>query len=232
MTVPDTGYHRVLAGKSRAQLLETLRRSGKALAIVDLAESSGLHDNTVREHLDILVRAGYVKASKEPRATRGRPRIVYSASVADEQPDREADSGSAALRILARVLAEEAGHLSQAGEHARVAAEDWVARHTPEPRGRTVTSEAEASRVVFELLRARGFAPQIDDSNGSVVLHACPYSDLAREQQQVVCNVHLGLVLGTLNSLRSEYGARFASIDPETPRCVVQLVKNRTEEPE
>src|SRR5690606_40084935 len=42
-----------------------------------VARAVRLHHNTVREHLDRLIEAGFVESRPERRGTRGRPRILY-----------------------------------------------------------------------------------------------------------------------------------------------------------
>ena len=51
-------------------------------AISELVDATGLHANTVREHVQRLIDAGYVIAETEHRTTRGRPRATESHSSA------------------------------------------------------------------------------------------------------------------------------------------------------
>ncbi|MBP7971368.1 MAG: helix-turn-helix domain-containing protein [Candidatus Nanopelagicales bacterium] len=231
----DLGVHRLLAGESRATLLDLLRQSDHPMTVSELASASGLHDNTVRGHLDLLVSAGFITRRKERRATPGRPRIGYSVTVSGSFPSQQSKEEGDSLRLLCRVLAAQAAHPETAGTawvRARTAAEQWMREHDDVDPARTVDTPEEALTVISEILDERGFAPEIARDQHSVVLHACPYGDLAMEQQQVVCGVHLGLLLGNLERMNSPVGARFSEIDPTTPRCVVQLVErpNRTED--
>lgn len=229
MTVAAAHYHRVLAGPSRAEILGLLRSADHPLTVHELAERTELHENTVRRHLDILAGNGYAERTTVPRETPGRPQFAYSAT---PMPDviPEPDTGSITLRLLARVLADQLADTSpDAGLDAQDAAQDWVVRHLPDTRGRKVESEAEALEAIADLLRGRGYDPEIDLQESQVVLHGCPYADLAQAQQQVICGIHLGLMLGTLSSLQAPFGARLASIDPITPHCVVQLLEDPNE---
>ncbi|KGM10770.1 helix-turn-helix domain-containing protein, partial [Cellulomonas carbonis] len=88
---------RLPVGARRAALLEHLRTTGQPTTVGDLAQAVGLHANTVRAHLDLLVRDGHVERSTEVRATRGRPRELYRAL-----PATADDEGYA---LLAAVLA-------------------------------------------------------------------------------------------------------------------------------
>ncbi len=229
VTVAAAHFHRVLAGPSRAEILGLLRSADGTLTVQELADATGLHENTVRGHLDILVGNGYAERQAVPRRTPGRPQFGYSAIPMPEILP-EPDSGSITLRLLARVLADQvADQNAEAGLIAQNAAEDWVVRHLPDSRGRRITTETEALGTIADLLRGRGYAPEIDVDRGEIVLHGCPYADLAQAQQQVICGIHLGLMLGTLGSMNSPFGARLSEIDPVTPRCVVQLLEELEE---
>jgi DNA-binding transcriptional ArsR family regulator len=71
--------YRTLASLSRIILLDVLQQRG-AMDIVDLATAAGLHHNTAREHLHRLIAAGFVTCEPEPRHSKGRPRMLYSAA--------------------------------------------------------------------------------------------------------------------------------------------------------
>ena len=65
-----------------------------------IAEQVGLHVNTVRGHLELLVHLGVVSRETEHRGGRGRPRVLYE--LAPEEP-RQQD----AYKTLAAALANE-----------------------------------------------------------------------------------------------------------------------------
>ncbi|WP_147794948.1 metalloregulator ArsR/SmtB family transcription factor [Cellulomonas sp. Y8] len=79
MTVDAATRHRALSSPSRTAILAVLRAEGAALAVERVAERVGLHVNTTREHLEVLVAAGLASRTAEARATRGRPRTLYAA---------------------------------------------------------------------------------------------------------------------------------------------------------
>lgn len=227
VTVPDARYHRVLAGPSRAELLGALRHADKPLTVPELADITGLHENTVRGHLDILISAGYVQRQKQPRHEPGRPRHSYTTTAAGsidpEVPESEFDP----LRMLTRILADQVAHAApDVSRWTEAAAEDWMLNHNPNPQRRVIHSDDDALEVVAGVLAGRGRPPQANRETRSVTLHACPYADVAREQQQVVCAAHLGMVNGVLASMQSPVEAHFLSIDPQTPLCVIQLAEN------
>jgi predicted ArsR family transcriptional regulator len=93
--------HRVLAGLTRSRLLAVLRQADGPVGVRELAETVGLHPNSVREQLDQLVDAGLVSRSIAPPAGRGRPGLRYVAAPDQGDPDPNA------YRELAGVLADQ-----------------------------------------------------------------------------------------------------------------------------
>lgn len=108
-----------LAVASRRRVLEVLRESGGPQDAVAVARATGLHPNTVRFHLRVLIEAGYVTQATGSRAGRGRPQAVY-ASVTPAP-------GPGGYALLAEMLA---GRLDDAAGAAlaRQAVESWLRR--------------------------------------------------------------------------------------------------------
>ena len=73
------------AGLSAAQrrVLEVVESAAEPQTTVQLARALNLHHNTVREHLDALVSAGFVATSTRPTGHRGRPSLLYSSTAPD-----------------------------------------------------------------------------------------------------------------------------------------------------
>jgi DNA-binding transcriptional ArsR family regulator len=65
---------------SRAAILDRLRDQPEALTQAALVAATGLHPNTVREHLEGLLRRGLVHRFKAEPAGRGRPAWLYEAT--------------------------------------------------------------------------------------------------------------------------------------------------------
>lgn len=186
--------HRVLAGLTRSRLLAILRQADGPVGVRELAETVGLHTNSVREQLDQLVDAGLVARSIAPPAGRGRPGLRYVAAPEDGDPDPNA------YRELARVLADQLALQPDPVAAATGAGERW---------GRTMAADmaptptaAEAVDRVVTLLDHAGFAPERPaDAGDPIRLRHCPFGPLARERQDVVCGVHLGLMKGALREM-------------------------------
>ena len=186
--------HRVLAGLTRSRLLAVLRQADDPVGVRELAETVGLHPNSVREQLDQLVDAGLVARGIAPPAGRGRPGLRYVAAPGDGDPD------SNAYRELARVLADQLALQLEAAAVAVAAGERW-GRAMAVDVAHTPTAAAAAERLVM-LLDEAGFAPERPSALGDPIrLRHCPFGSLARDHQDVVCGVHLGLMRGALREL-------------------------------
>lgn len=72
-------YYKTLDSLSRINLLRALQTRG-ALTVAELAEATGLHPNTAREHLHRLVAVGLANSEPILRGRRGRPELRYRAS--------------------------------------------------------------------------------------------------------------------------------------------------------
>ena len=184
----DAGRHRALAEPSRARILETLTQADEPLDAGQLAERVGLHANTVRWHLGVLADAGLVTSHAEARTRPGRPRIVFSA---EEEPEGRED-----YRLLAAILAGSLAGTPEGVAAAERAGKAWGRFLVERPAPFTRVDADDAADRVVALLDEHGFEPERE--NGDILMHRCPFRDLAEEHGDVVCSVHLGLLRGAL----------------------------------
>ena len=197
--------HRVLAGVSRSRLLAVLGRSGRPMGVGELAEAMSLHPNTVRQHLDQLVEAGLATCDTASPIGRGRPAFCYAATPGSDEQD------PVAYKALARVLAEQLTRLPDGTHVALTAGERWGRALAHEATGTAPTTNA-IGRLV-ELLDEAGFAPEAVVTDGGLIrLRHCPFGTLARDDGEVVCGVHLGLMRGILRELDAPFDA--ISLEP------------------
>jgi predicted ArsR family transcriptional regulator len=183
----------------RGAILERLQRSAGPVTIAELAGQLGAHPNTVREHLDALVRRGLAVGARAPARGGGRPGWRYAAAAARLEPhDRVRDYAGLAAALaghLARTAADPAAEGLAAGR-------EW---------GRTLVTERRPSGAtprhgVVALLDELGFAPESDPAATTVALRRCPLLDAARQHPEVVCQVHLGIVRGALEHTGGDPG--------------------------
>ncbi|MGO8874987.1 MAG: helix-turn-helix transcriptional regulator [Acidimicrobiales bacterium] len=197
----DAATHRALANESRRELLAVLRRQRRPLDASEAAEAIGLQRNTARVHLDVLVSAGLVRRRTEQRAVPGRPRVLYEASRGDATSRSvRADAG---YHHLARVLAGQLNEVADARSEAIRAGRRWAASFDGSTVRAQSTSPDAAVRVVVRILDDLGFQPEpLPKAHPSrILLHHCPFADVARESRAVVCGIHLGMVEATLERL-------------------------------
>lgn len=182
---------------TRASLLETLQAQAEPVGVDALATLSGLHPNTVREHLEGLRDAGLVSRSPAPAEGRGRPAWRYEATGASQDDPRPEYAGLAVA--LARVIVRTSAEPVQDARRAGVEWGQELAREsglTPA----AVRRESAARRAVNEVFDDMGFAPEPDADHVEVRLTRCPLLQAAREHPDVVCSVHQGIAEGLMTA--------------------------------
>lgn len=183
---------------ARAAVLELLEGSDAPRSLAELSSATGLHQNTLREHLEALARRGLVRRLRAAPRGRGRPAWLYEATAADVAPAGAEYAG------LAGTLAAHIHRTSRDPRQDAVSAGTSWGRELARKAGRPAGPEpAEARRKVVAILDQVGFAPETDDEATTTRLTRCPLLDTAKEFPDVVCGVHLGIVRGALD----EYGA-------------------------
>lgn len=195
------GYS-AISSYSRVQILQLLQeRTGRTIA--ELCEATGLHANTVREHLQRLIDAGYVIPEREQRTTRGRPRVLYSAvsgtdAAASPVAQRKARDAAARGDLMRRVL--------------------------PETGADVLPAEAmHQIDALVEDLGDAGFDPLVDERALTLDLSPCGHAAAHPERRDELCGVHLGLMQGVLTGAGGplEVDGMHDSCNPA--QCVVQL---------
>ncbi len=216
--------YRALAEVSRVRILEELRAVGSALDATELAERLGLHSNTVRAHLDVLRRAGLVRADREKRSMPGRPRIVY-----EPVPGAMPSDQFAGYRLLAHILSSYLAGSSPDPSAAAVEAGQVWGRYLVEgPAPFRKISAEEARRRVIKLLADLGFAPELvqEAEEDQILLHHCPFGDLATSHPEITCSVHLGLMRGALAELGAPLEVRNLQPFVKPSLCVATLARS------
>ncbi|MDO8106714.1 helix-turn-helix domain-containing protein [Isoptericola sp. b441] len=226
----NSASYRALASASRLALLHELQGAERALTADELAGAVGLHRNTVREHLDRLVAAGFVTREPEHRTTRGRPRMTYqvvpraAGATLDEQ-----------LReyLMQVLLAGYGRELREPALEAERAGEEW-GRRAPEPEAAPVpevAADVAGQLAALEMhLDDLGMNPELELDPLRIHLHGCPYAAIARSRPDVVCSVHLGVVRGVL----AHHGGPLAAdrlepfVGPD--HCILHLSRGTTDQ--
>ena len=200
MTEPlNTRIAQVLAVPTRARLLHLLRATGRPSSAPDLAAAVELHVNTVRSHLELLVEVGLASRTVRKPHGPGRPQVVYQAE-RQSVGDAGHDTG---YRDLAAALIGELVAEGDADRHAIAAGRRWATTFEQIDWSERPHDQSEATGLIVELLTHAGFAPSVEPLGDRIYLHACPFAELARRSPSVVCGVHLGLLRGAIDRLRT-----------------------------
>lgn len=219
--------YRALAGRSRHALLTALVAAGRPMDVDEAAKSVGLHRNTVRVQLDTLCSAGLLSRSTERRGTRGRPRVLYAPTPEGSEylAAERAQASKVSYRELARMLAVQLAELADVPDAAVRAGRRWAAAMDERPLPAEPLSASEGVEVLTGILERLGFAPEPDDEGNRLLLHQCPFADVARENRAIVCGIHLGMITATAERLDAPLDV--AGLDPfvvdDPLLCVVRL---------
>lgn len=206
------------AGERRAQILEAVSREPGGVGIRDLAEATGLHENTVRFHLDRLLEDGLIERRAGEASGPGRPPLTFVA--------RPGQRGRDNYELIAQVLSASLRSASCDPESAaREAGRQWGRSRARELEPPVDSPERTALDGLTDLLHETGFAPEVvaDPAGATVRVHRCPFLSLSQADQVVPCGVHLGLMEGALEALDAP--VRVAELEPfVTPSlCVARL---------
>ncbi|SFS16099.1 Predicted transcriptional regulator, ArsR family [Microbacterium sp. cf046] len=203
MSTTRTGYS-AISSFSRVEIL-ALVQSRPERTIAELTEATGLHANTVREHLQRLIEAGHVIQSTERRTTRGRPRTLYSAATGDD------DASSPIARRKVRDAADRGDIMRRVMP--------WTG-DAVESIGRAATHQLDA---IVDNLAESGFDPLVDETGLTIDLSPCPHATAQAGHRQTLCTVHLGLMQAVLAEAGGPLQASCIRSSDRPSDCVVEL---------
>lgn len=199
-----TGGYSAISSYSRVEIMHVLQQRPQR-AIAELVEATGLHANTVREHVQRLIDAGYVVAETERRTTRGRPRVLYSAATG-------ADDSSSPVAVRRAEEAARRGDLMR-----RVYGSDADAA-----LGADALHQLDA---LVDDLGDAGFEPVVDERELTVDLTPCPHGSAA-EHRGILCGVHVGLMESVLAQAGGPLRVEGIAPSCDPTQCVVQLSRS------
>lgn len=217
---PTTRRHHVLGTASRARILEVLRWTPGGLDARETAMRVGLHHNTVRAHLELLVQAGLATRRAEERSVPGRPRVVFEAT------KDEAALEPSRYELLAKILT---SYLAGSAKDPKAAATElgqaWGSYLTERRAPFDRISREEAVSRLLDQFAGLGFQPEMasDQEGAGMLLHRCPFREIAQAHPDVVCSIHLGLMRGALAEMGAPVGAVKLLPFVEPSLCVAYL---------
>lgn len=193
-------HYRGLTQPSRLRLLGAIQ-SEPGLLLRELATRTGLHENTVRDHLDVLEEEGLVTRETRHSGGRGRPPQTY-------HPVREAHRNVEAER-----------RVDDAARHGDLLRR--MQRDTP-----ATGLDADALHqldALYEHLDDSGFEPELHDDRLEIDLVPCPFTPLVDTDQEFVCRVHSQLIRDTLTQVPGPLRLTQLDARPSHDRCRAHL---------
>jgi predicted ArsR family transcriptional regulator len=219
--VPSTGAPRLellkaLGDNTRYAIYLELARAPSPLATAQIADSLGLHPNTVRPHLDRMREVGLLEVTTDAQGTVGRPQHRYSlvadaAALGFEPP---------AFPVLARMLLRLAAS-------ADLSAADAV--DAGREQGSTAADQRPAGTCAEALtaeLAALGFDPAsvVDEHGATIAFTRCPFRELAESNPDLVCGLHRGLIEGFAGRRGDARVLEFHDLADRSP-CQVEIAE-------
>ena len=224
--IPSRDVLRVLGDNTRYAIYLELARTPRPLVTAEIAETLGLHPNTVRPHLDRMHEVGLLEVTTDARGEVGRPQHRYT--IAPDAPSLGLEPPL--MPTLARMVLEMASNLGASPADAvAVGAAEGQARAAAYAEAPSALEAvvADLDRLGFDPIVTEGRegedgATDPDDVTAVVAFANCPFYDLARAHPDLVCSLHRGLVAGFVAQMGDAEVAEFCSLAHRTP-CQVSL---------
>ena len=206
---------KALGDNTRYAIYLELARAPMPLATAQIADSLGLHPNTVRPHLDRMREVGLLEVVTDAQGTVGRPQHRYS--LAADAPSLGFEPP--AFPVLARMLL----RLAAAADLPDADAVDAGREQGAAAAARRSTAGTCADALNAELA-ALGFDPEsvVDDHGATIAFTRCPFRELAEANPDLVCSLHRGLVEGFVDARGDGQVLDFHDLADRTP-CQVEI---------
>ena len=199
MSIHDDGFPSEDLGGRRARVAALLHEAKHPLSVEDVAGLAGVHINTARFHLEALVEAGEATREPEPRGKPGRRRVLYTGAL----PVHES---AQSYRLLANMLASViATNCDDPSEIVYRAGQEWGRFLTSRPTPLEAVDEETVGARILDKLDQMWFAVEHSGrAESKLLLHNCPFIDVAQQTPNVICQLHAGMLNGSLEQLRSK----------------------------
>ncbi|MET0146565.1 MAG: helix-turn-helix domain-containing protein [Ilumatobacteraceae bacterium] len=230
--LPSRDVLRVLGDNTRYAIYLELARSARPLVTAEIAERLELHANTVRPHLDRMREVGLLEVAADGRGEVGRPQHRYSLAV--DAPSLGLEPPT--MPMLARMVLSMARRLGASPADAVAVGEtegrSRAARYADAPSALEALV-ADLDRLGFDPVVADGepeggdllddaVTPDDEGVRAVVAFANCPFADLARDQPDLVCGLHRGLVAGFVAQMGDAEVLEFCTLAHRTP-CQVAI---------
>jgi len=210
---------KALGDNTRYAIYLELARSPTPLRTAEVAESLGLHVNTVRPQMERMREVGLLEVETDHRGSPGRPQNRYS--LAPDAPSLGLEPPTHPL--LARMLV---GAATRAGAGEEEALASGYEQGIDEAAAHPAARGGSCIDGVVRMLARLGFDPEpVADGDGgttTVAFARCPFQAYAEANPELVCSLHRGLVEGFVDATGGGDVLDFGSLVDRHP-CRVQL---------
>jgi predicted ArsR family transcriptional regulator len=203
----------------RHDVLQVLKAANAAMSIAQIAAELDVHPNTVRFHLDTLLKEGRVEHADAEHKSPGRPALMFRSV---RRMDR---GGPRSYRLLAEILTIGIAADQDPGTKAFAAGRAWGRQMEPGATHTVPAGPDESVDQLVDLLDELGFAPERREVDGKkqVGLRHCPFLELAEARKSVVCPIHLGLMQGALETWEAPLAVDRLDAFIEPDLCLAHL---------
>ena len=199
---------RALGDPTRHRIFRYIVDSDGPVGVRELTDYVQLNHNAVRQHLAVLKNAGLVIEEAESRDRPGRPRLLYRL-----HPEVAGRWGTSGAYVWL------AGLLSEAVRRGLDPRE--VGRQDGRHRAAEMAGEGDPADLIEEEMARRGFRPVRVERGRRIdfVIERCPFADVASEDPETICQLHLGLAEGLTEGLRGLSVERLTVKNPYRGGC-------------
>lgn len=195
-------------GDSRRRIQQAIEGADEPLTVEDVVGLTGLHANTVRGHLDVLLAGHHISRVPAHAQGRGRPRWLYRASAPK----------TSAFQYLAEALTAQLTHSSDP-EMAEVAAARWAEALPDLPVADTPDMAVDEAT---EALSRLGFIASRNPVGDAISVSSCPYAELVADNP-VICDIHASLVSRLLKQTGQPVTIESMDVWVRPGMCVARL---------
>lgn len=209
---------KALGDNTRYAIYLELARAPSPLATSQIAETLGLHPNTVRPHLDRMREVGLLAVITDAQGTVGRPQHRYS--LAADAPSLGFEPP--AYPVLAQMLLRLAAAADLSATDAVEAGREQGATAAQRRAGAGTCADALSAE-----LAALGFDPEAvaDDDGATIAFTRCPFRELAESNPDLVCGLHRGLIEGFADERGDARVLEFHDLADRAP-CQVEIAQS------
>lgn len=194
--------------ESRARIQQVIETAIEPMTVQMIVEATGLHANTVRGHLDVLLAGDLISREPAESPGRGRPKWLYRAVTPKASP----------FQFLAQALTVQLARADSA-EFADEAAERWSQALPDLP---VAQSPDEAVSETTDALNRLGFHATASPVGDAISVTQCPYAALV-DDNPVICDIHTALVVRLLDQTGQPVTLESMDIWARRGMCVARL---------